>query len=99
MAGFNEYFVDCIEPPLFETSGRQEKLLIYTDTGNQKIEPEVNNSMMYAFIEAEREMRNRDTVVLPPAFLIFTEEPLTSGLLRNLKNIRFDFGGSDNENH
>ncbi|MBP7176614.1 MAG: hypothetical protein KBA53_10450, partial [Thermoclostridium sp.] len=99
MAGKNQYYISSNEPLLYESPNRQEKLLVYTDTDNQLLEVGANNSLLMAFTGIHREMRNGDTVNLPPIFLIFTQEYLDSAMLQDLKNIQFDFGGESHEDH
>lgn len=96
-AGKNQYFITSLQPLLYESPNRQEKLLVYTDTENQLLEVGVNSSMLMAFAGMHREMRNGDKIALPPAYLIFTGDHYKAELLQDLKNIQFNFGGETHE--
>lgn len=96
-AGKNQYFITSLQPLLYESPNRQEKLLVYTDTENQLLEVGVNSSMLMAFAGMHREMRNGDKIAFPPAYLIFTEDYYKADLLQDLKNIQFNFGGETHE--
>lgn len=98
-AGKNQYYITSNEPLLYESPNRPEKLLVYTDTENQTLEAGANSSLLMAFAGMWREMRNGNKIVLPPVFLIFTEEYFGSALLQDLKNIQFDFGGEGHADH
>ncbi len=98
-AGKNQYYIASSEPLFYESPNRREKLAVYTDTDNQILELGINSSLLMAFIGIRREMRNGDKIALPPVFLIFTEEYFSSAMLRDLKNIQFDFEGESHEDH
>ncbi len=98
-AGKDQYYITSYEPLLYESPNRKEKLLIYTDTENQLLEVGVNNSLLMAFAGLRRELRNGEKIALPPLFFIFTEEYFSSAMLRDLKNIQFDFGGESHADH
>jgi ribosomal protein S18 acetylase RimI-like enzyme len=98
-AGKSQNYALTDEPILYHSPNRKEKLMVYTDINNQWLEAGTNNSLLMAFAGIRRELKNRDVITVPPVFLIFTEEYMNADLLRDLKNIRFDFRGERNEDH
>lgn len=88
-AGKEQQFMDGFGGIFFESPNRTEKLLIYSETENIKLEAGVNHSLMAAFTNYSGEMKNNENYFTPPTFMIFTEEYLEPSWLKDLNNIYF----------
>ena len=92
-AGKEQNFTDKSDCIHFESPNRKEKLLMYVDSNNIRLDAGANCSIMGAFSVYSAEMKNNKQYFIPPTFMIFTEEYLQSSWLKDLGNIYF--GGEE----